>query len=306
MIRLPSPVVPLHWEDCVARKISLSIKREDLIHPVISGNKWRKLKYNIIHCRENGYKGILSFGGAFSNHLAALSHACNSYQLAAVGMIRGDNIDEQNPTIQFLRQEGMQLELVDRISYRKKSKPEFLLQLQDKYPDYFIVPEGGSNALALKGVGEIVAELDDNPLDYLCVSAGTAYTSIGILTHVDPDKVRKVLVFSSLKGDFLKHEIEKYKDDILVEWELVTDYHFGGYAKTNLGLISFINEFKAFSGIPLDPIYNGKMFYGLRDMIRKEKIAKASQVLVIHTGGIQGIAGHNYRYKDKEKMLLEV
>jgi 1-aminocyclopropane-1-carboxylate deaminase len=306
MVRLPSPVVKLQWEENDAYNISLSVKREDLIHPIISGNKWRKLKYNIKYAKEKKFVGILSFGGAFSNHLAALAFASRSNNLKAIGMVRGDVIDENNPSIQFLKQEGMRLELIDRTSYRNKSEPKFLAELKEKYKDFFIVPEGGSNALALEGVGELVAELDEEPMDYLCVSAGTSYTAIGILTHLTPSKVRKVLVFSSLKGDFLKAEIEKYKDKIKVDWELITDYHFGGYARIDEALVSFINKFRTATEIPLDPIYNGKMFFGIKDMIQSGKIEKGSSVMAIHTGGLQGVVGHNYRYGERKELLIDV
>ncbi|ETN93925.1 1-aminocyclopropane-1-carboxylate deaminase/D-cysteine desulfhydrase [Zhouia amylolytica] len=289
---------------CREKDIELVVKREDLIHPFISGNKYRKLKYNLSEAKNKGYNTILTFGGAYSNHIAATAYAAKEYGFKSVGVIRGEELEKEvpdNPTLSFAKDCGMHFDFVSRTAYRNKNIPEFQAELSAKYGKCYLVPEGGTNQLAVKGCEEILTE-EDAEFDYIGVSVGTGGTISGIINSASPNQ--KVLGFPALKGDFLKNEILKFVHK--ENWSLVADYHFGGYAKVKPELIEFINEFKRETKIPLDPVYTGKMLYGLVDMIKNDKFEPNTKILVIHTGGLQGIAGMNQRLKQKKLPLIDV
>lgn len=277
--------------------IQLIIKREDLFFPEIPGNKWRKLKYNLAHAQKEGYARILSFGGAYSNHLAALARAGALYGLETIGLVRGEKPKGLNSTLSTAQQNGMELRFLDRSSYRRYTQDKDWTDLEAEYPDAYIIPEGGTNLLALQGCAEIVDDIS-LPYDYLCCAAGTGGTVSGILCGLAGDK--QVLAFSALKGDFLNSEIatwvKAYAKTTYTNYKLVTDYHFGGYAKHDEKLLTFMQSFYVTHGIPLDPIYTGKMMFGIFDLIAKDYFEPGSCVLAIHTGGLQGIAGFNERF----------
>ena len=277
------------------------IKREDLLHPFVSGNKLRKLKYNIIEAKRQLATNIVTFGGAFSNHITAVAYAGFENGIATIGIIRGDELEnkiEENPTLLFAQKYGMQFEFVSRTEYRKKDTAGFIENLNLKYPNSFIIPEGGTNSLAIKGCEEILTA-DDQNFDYICTCVGTAGTISGIInSSVD----QKVIGFSVLRGDFLLNEIKIRTTKC--NWELNSDYHFGGYAKTTTELINFINNFKKQYQIPLDPVYTGKMVFGVLDLIQKNYFSDNSKILIIHTGGLQGIAGMNRLLKKQNKILI--
>lgn len=278
--------------------ISVQIKREDLIHPFVSGNKFRKLKYNLLQAKAENQETLLTFGGAFSNHIAAVAFAGNEKGFKTVGIIRGDELASkvsENPTLLFAQNCGMQLEFISREDYRLKSEIYFLENLKQKFGDFYHIPEGGTNNLAIKGCEEILTSEDDD-FDYICSSVGTGGTISGIINSVLPHQ--KVLGFPALKGDFLKEEIRSFVQND--NWELVTDYHFGGYAKVSAELIEFINHFYLENQIPLDPIYTGKMVFGVVDLIKKNYFPAKSKILLIHTGGIQGIQGMNMKLESKQ------
>ncbi len=282
--------------------IQLFIKREDLLHPHISGNKYRKLKYNLIEAKRLNKKAILTFGGGFSNHIAATAYAGKVNNLKTVGVIRGEELKdkiESNPTLHFAQSCGMEFSFVTREAYRQKTSLEFTNSLASKFGDFYTIPEGGTNNLAIKGCEEILTE-DDKIFDYICCSVGTGGTISGLINA--SERHQKVLGFSALKGDFLNQDICKFAKHS--NWDLIFDYHFGGYAKINSELITFINAFKKDYGIPLDPIYTGKMMYGFLDLIQKGYFNKNSKILMIHTGGLQGIAGMNQRLKQKNQPLI--
>ena len=284
--------------------ISVSMKREDLLHPYISGNKFRKTKYNLLQAKAENQETILTFGGAFSNHIAAVAYAGKEKGFKTIGIIRGDELRDkiqENPTLQFAQECGMEFEFVSRADYRLKSEPEFLEKLKHKFGTFYLLPEGGTNELAVRGCEEILSP-DDSKFDYICISVGTGGTISGIINSILPHQ--KVLGFPALKGDFLKDEIRNFVEN--ENWELITDYHFGGYGKVSPELIAFINQFYIENNIPLDPIYTGKMVFGVIDLIRKNYFPENSKILMIHTGGIQGIHGMNRKLKSKKLPLIDV
>lgn len=284
------------------KQVSLYIKREDLIHPLISGNKYRKLKYNVAKAKTLGKQGLLTFGGAYSNHIAATAYAGKMHGLKTIGVIRGEELKEiwkENPTLALAHAHGMRFKFVDRTTYRKKENPDFIAELDKEFEDFYLVPEGGTNVLAVKGCEEIL-NADDRSFDIICSSVGTGGTLSGIANAaIIP---QKILGFPALKGDFLKEDIRKFVDR--QNWELQTGYHFGGYAKVTEELVLFINDFRAKTQIPLDPIYTGKMLFGIMDMVRKDSFVPGTRILAIHTGGLQGIKGMNRMLKRKKLPLI--
>ena len=278
--------------------ISVTIKREDLIHPVVSGNKFRKLKYNLLQAKTENKRTLLTFGGAFSNHIAAVAFAAKEQGFQSIGIIRGDELRDKidaNPTLQFAQECGMQFEFVSREAYRLKNEPSFLEDLKQQFGHFFLIPEGGTNELAVKGCQEIFTA-EDNQFDYICCAVGTGGTISGIINSALPHQ--KVLGFPALKGDFLQDEIRIFAQN--ENWELINEYHFGGYGKVNEDLIRFINQFYDNNKIPLDPVYTGKMVFGVMDLIQKNYFPAHSNILLIHTGGLQGIYGMNVKLKKKQ------
>lgn len=279
------------------------IKREDLIHPIVSGNKYRKLKYNIFQAKAKNKTKLLTFGGAFSNHIAAVAFAAQENGFESIGIIRGDELSgkiEQNPTLQFAQNCGMKFEFISRESYRTKEDVSYIEKLHQKYGDFYLLPEGGTNELAIKGCEEILTDEEDS-FDYICCSIGTGGTISGIINSTKLHQ--KVLGFPALKGDFLKDEIRKFVKNN--RWELIVDYHFGGYGKVTDDLIAFMNTFYKQTRIPLDPIYTGKMVFGVIDLIKNNYFPKGSKILMIHTGGIQGIQGMNIKLKNKKSQIID-
>ena len=275
--------------------ISLHMLRLDLIHPEISGNKWFKLKYNIEYAKEKGYKKILTFGGAYSNHIVATAAACKYLGLDSIGIIRGEKHVPLNHSLAFAQNCGMKLEFVSRELYRNKTDENFLKDLQVKYLDAYIIPEGGANNLAIKGCAEI-NQLIPGDTDLICLACGTGSTMAGIVSAANSNQ--EIIGFSALKGgDFLLDEVENFlKEETTseVKFAINSSYHFGGYAKYNQQLIDFMNDFYSLTNIPLDFIYTAKMVYGLMDMIKSGEIS-SKRIVAIHTGGLQG----NYTIKEK-------
>lgn len=284
--------------------VDVFIKREDLIHPFVSGNKYRKLKYNLLKAKEDGHSVLLTFGGAFSNHIAAVAFAGKENNFKTIGVIRGDELREkidENPTLKFAQENGMQFEFISRAQYSDKENPEFEKELMNKFGDFYLIPEGGTNELAVKGCEEILVA-DDAQFDYICCAVGTGGTISGISNSVLAHQ--KVLGFPALKGDFLKKEIRKFASN--ENWELIADYHFGGYGKVNLELIEFINNFYQDNNVPLDPVYTGKLVFGVLDLIGKKYFPDNSKILIIHTGGLQGIQGMNTVLENKQLPKIKI
>ena len=282
--------------------VELYVKREDRIHPFISGNKYRKLKYNLIRAKELGHDTLLTFGGAYSNHIAAVASAGKTFGFNTIGVIRGEELEtktDDNPTLSFAGAHGMEFNFVTRSDYRKKETEPFINNLKNTYGNFYLVPEGGTNTLAVKGCEEILTE-DDSRFDVIACAVGTGGTISGLINA--SGEHQKILGFPALKGDFLSANISKFvtKDN----WELITNYHFGGYAKVNAELVTFINTFKETYKVPLDPVYTGKLMFGVNKMIEQGFFSNGTKILVIHTGGLQGIAGMNDILKQKRLPLI--
>ncbi len=289
-------------------KVFLDVKREDLLHKEVSGNKFRKLKYNLIEAQSLGCYTILTFGGAYSNHIAATAAAGKLMGLRTIGIIRGDELGvdvhktlSENNTLRFAAEVGMQFKFISRDQYRNKDSETFLSQLKEEFGMFYLIPEGGTNTLAIKGCEEILGPNDD-VYDSICCAVGTGGTISGIINSTNTNQ--EVMGFPALKGDFLNEEIKKYTSK--TNWELVLDYHFGGYGKVNQELIEFVNIFKDQQQIPLDPVYTGKMFYGIFEMIKKGVFPKNTRILAVHTGGLQGIAGMNKKLMKKKLPLITI
>lgn len=286
-----TPLVELQHRLFDQGGVRVIVKREDMNHPQVSGNKWWKLKYNITEALNRNCDTLLTFGGAYSNHIYATAAAANECGLKSVGIIRGDELTGDNPTLRFAASVGMQFEFVDRNSYREKETAEVIHAYLEKYPNAYIVPEGGTNELAIKGVTEFATKyLSEVAFDYLVLPVGTGGTMAGIINGTTTNK--KIIGISSLKGgSFLADEIKKYLDENSKEktnWQVLTDYHFGGYGKVTKGLIEFIADFERDHKLPLDPVYTGKAMAALREEIKKGNFTRGSTILFLHTGGLQG------------------
>ncbi|WP_366186956.1 pyridoxal-phosphate dependent enzyme [Flavobacterium ovatum] len=286
------------------KNISVSIKREDLIHPFVSGNKFRKLKYNLLQAKDENAATLLTFGGAYSNHIAAVAFSGKEQGFKTIGVIRGEELAskiQENPTLKFAQECGMQFEFVSRENYRLKENQDFISNLKQKRGNFYLIPEGGTNDLAIQGCQEILTD-EDAEFVYICCAVGTGGTISGLINSALPHQ--KVLGFPALKGDFLQDEIRTFVKN--QNWELILDYHFGGYGKINSELVRFINDFYQTTQIPLDPIYTGKMVFGIIDLIQKDYFPENAKILLIHTGGLQGVAGMNTKLKNKKLPLIEI
>lgn len=286
------------------KEVSLVVKREDLIHPFISGNKFRKLKYNLLEALDSELRTIVTFGGAYSNHIAATAYAGKAYGLRTVGIIRGEELAgnwRENPTLTQAHANGMQFRFVSRSQYRDKTDKVLYKSLQDEIGPFYTVPEGGTNALAVKGCEEILTGADRD-FDVICSSVGTGGTLAGIINS--SGSRQQIVGFASLKGDFLTKDIRNFAAK--GNWTLNTDYHFGGYAKVTGTLIESINNFKDRTGIPTDPVYTGKMVFGILDLVKRDYFKPGTTILAIHTGGLQGIAGMNSVLRKRRLPLIKV
>ena len=304
-MNIPSPLQKLESDLLTEKQIDLWVKRDDLIHPTISGNKWRKLKWNIEKAKDNKKTTLLTFGGAFSNHIAAAAHACQENGLKSVGVIRGEKVEPLNSTLRKAEENGMQLHFISREDYNLKKNDDFILGLRNQFGNFHLVPEGGANYYGVMGCMEITKEFDFEP-DYLVTSAGTGTTASGLLMTAKQEQ--KVMVFSGLKGgDFLEKDIkhlinyttynEEDTAEVLQHLVLKTDYHFGGFAKITPELVQFVNVFHQQFQIPLDLIYTSKLFYGLFDGIRKNQFPPKTKIVALHTGGLQGNSGFEKQLK---------
>ncbi len=289
-----------------AKNVELWIKREDKNHELVSGNKLRKLKYNLVEAKRLTKKRLLTFGGAYSNHIVATAAAGKEHGFETIGVIRGDELAldlkrtfAQNPSLQQAKELGMQFKFISRSKYREKENNFFIKDLKKEFTDFYLIPEGGTNNLAVKGCEEILTKEDKN-FDYVACAIGTGGTISGIVNS--SKEHQKVLGFPALKGDFHSELIKKYTKK--ENWELVLDYHFGGFAKVNDELVSFLNTFYKQTAVPLDPIYTGKMLFGLLDMIKNGYFAVNTKILAIHTGGLQGVRGINVHLKRKNQNMI--
>jgi 1-aminocyclopropane-1-carboxylate deaminase len=336
---IPSKLEIVHDDFVSGRNMRIFLKRDDLLHnyfqeilfrenkntPFVSGNKFRKMKYNLLYMKKMKISRLLTFGGAFSNHIHAVAAAGQLFDFETIGVIRGEKSKNLSPTLRFAEACGMDLRFVSRTDYREK---EVLMNaLRTQISDFYYLPEGGTNDLALLGTAEIVGEieqqLDGTAPDYICTACGTGGTIAGIISAASPST--HVLGFSALKGDFLQQEVtnllkmpkntfytegsplddfetknrqenERRDNSDKQNWSINTDFHFGGYARWTPELMDFINNFKQKHGIQLDPIYTGKMMFGIYKLIEKGYFPENSTIVAVHTGGLQGIEGFNQRF----------
>lgn len=294
--------------------VEVWIKRDDLIHPEVSGNKWRKLKYYLEDFQKSDKEVILTFGGAYSNHLAATAALGKLAGIPTRALVRGEEVG-RNETLDFCRECGMVIESISRKDYAERDNPEFLRNLAESLPQVYLIPEGGKGPLGVRGCTEIL-DHDTHEFDVIACAAGTGTTAAGLLMSMDR---QKLWCFPALKGGkFLKPAIERWLLDYQLRFSTSLDekklvnqqlhiadnYHFGGYARMNEELVEFMNEFYEQYGIPLDPVYTGKMMYGIFDMIDKGEFSAGARILVLHTGGLQGIKGMNTRLKKSGSKLL--
>lgn len=271
-------------------EIELWVKRDDLIDPVISGNKWRKLKYILDHAFSVGATKIVSMGGPYSNHLHALAYIGNRLGIKTEGLIRGE--PQMTPTLNDMRQWGMRLTFVSRGDYRKLREYKHWRSLPGLEINAYWLPEGGAVDLALQGVSELVAELD-SPYDIICCPCGTGTTLTGIIDAVTP--TTRAIGFAALKGgDFLERDVQSLVRHPNHHWHIVFDYHFGGFARTRPELFEFIDRFTSTTSIPLEPVYTGKMFYGIYDLIEQGFFRPGQRIVAVHTGGLQGNRGFSH------------
>lgn len=284
--------------------IELFIKREDKLHPIISGNKFRKLKYNLAEAKKQNHTTLVTFGGAFSNHILAVAGAGFEFGFETIGVIRGEELENkinENPTLQKAKQLGMQFYFVSRTAYREKETISFSTHLEEKFGRFFLIPEGGTNQLAIKGCEEILTNYDKAYFTHITCAIGTGGTISGLINS--SNKNQQVIGFSSLKSSFLSEVIRNFASK--TNWNSIEEYHFGGYGKVTNELIQFLNSFFLQTNIPLDPIYTGKMVFGVLDLINKDYFPENSKILMIHTGGLQGIKGMNIALENKNKEIIQ-
>lgn len=276
------------------RDIYLGIKRDDLLHPQISGNKWRKLKYNLARMQELNKTELLTFGGAFSNHLHACAAAGKEFNLVTHVIVRGPELDNNNPTIQFAQQCGMNLHVVNRLEYRQRNNPEYLKEIQARFPNAYIIPEGGTNEFAIQGCIELAQSLPQH--DYLVCPTGSGGTLAGLIEG--SELTTQVIGIAVLKqAEYLKSEICKLSNKAKTQtnWQLMTDFHGGGYGKFTPELWQFCQYMNNTHNLPLEPIYSGKMMHALWQLIEQDYFPTGSKIIAIHTGGLQGLNGLKYR-----------
>jgi len=276
------------------KEVRLFIKRIDKVHSFVSGNKWFKLKYNLLEAEKQGLNALLTFGGAYSNHIAATAFAARKKGFKSIGIIRGEEHLPLNPTLCFAIENGMKLHYVSRNYYKDKTSTDFLVKLKAQFGDFYLIPEGGTNELAIQGAAEILGFNDYQ--DYICCAVGTGGTIAGII-NASNDK-QTVIGFPAIKGfEQLEKDVNDWTN--ATNYKFINDYVGNGYAKINKDLVAFINEFNATHNIPLDAIYTGKMMMGILDLVAKDFFPKGSSILAIHTGGLQGNKGMSERLEIK-------
>lgn len=278
-----SKLEKLHLSECEKAGVELFIKRDDLIHPIISGNKWRKLKYILEHALTTNHQHLISMGGAYSNHLHALAYIGKQLGLKTTAYIRGEY--KETRTLKDINAWGMELIYVDRNTFRElRDFKHHNSEIAQKHNGYWI-PEGGANPLALKGIAELIDEINSN-YNTLALACGTGTTLAGVSTQLAEQQ--SVLGFSSFKGkDFLSKDIEK-TFSISNKWSINNDYHFGGFGQYNDELLNFITQFEKATTIQLEQVYTGKLFFGLIDLIQKNYFKSNTKIIALHTGGLQG------------------
>jgi len=297
------PITPLQKIDhplFQQHGVELYIKREDLVHAQISGNKWYKLKYNLQHAKDQGFSRLVSFGGAFSNHLHAMAYAGNRFGFETIGFVRGERSELLNPTLADVEQWGMQLKFLSRSDYRRRHDDEFVVELVEAYQPCFVIPEGGANQWALAGCADIVEGVSSQleTFDIVCVPCGTGATLAGIVAALDGTV--EVLGFPALKGatslvNEISGMIAEFSAENTTPWHLVDEFHCGGFAKITPELMGFMECWEQETGVALDPVYTGKMMMGLCELLKRGYFPEGTKIVAVHTGGMQGLRGMQER-----------
>lgn len=275
----------------------VDILRLELEHPDVQGNKWYKLKYNLQFILDNGYKSIMTFGGVFSNHLHAIAGVCKENGIKAIAVLRGEN-DEENPTLKYLRSMDVECLFINREMYRMRNMPDFIAQLSAQFGNVYVLPEGGTNELAVKGCSEILQGLETK-YDHILCAVGTGGTMAGIIST--PGLTANVIGVSALKTDkdTISPVIRSFiPDNNTVDWKLYFDDKFGGFGQYHGLLHQYLDAFKTTHGILLDPMYTGKLMYKTEQLISSGELT-GNRILCIHSGGLQGWEGWYYRYANK-------
>jgi 1-aminocyclopropane-1-carboxylate deaminase/D-cysteine desulfhydrase-like pyridoxal-dependent ACC family enzyme len=285
-LRLPSPVVELDDERIARHGIRLFLKRDDLINPEIPGNKWRKLKYNIARAQDQRISTLLTFGGAYSNHIRATAAVGHYFGFRTIGVIRGEEHYRLNESLAYATSRGMSLTYMDRSTYRRKDSAQVLDMLREQFGDFYLIPEGGSNSAAVRGCAELPEEIDMD-FDIICCACGTGGTLAGISAGLKPGQ--QVLGFSALKGGgFLTEDVARLQRSsigrVLANWSINTEFHFGGFARRKPELNFFINTFEQQHGLTLDWIYVAKMMFGIFSLAERGFFPRKSKVIAVITG----------------------
>ncbi|WP_239134537.1 1-aminocyclopropane-1-carboxylate deaminase/D-cysteine desulfhydrase [Rugosimonospora africana] len=284
-LRLPSPLFELRDDRLERAQVRLLIKRDDLIHPEIPGNKWRKLSYNLSAATNAGHDTLLTFGGAYSNHLRATAAAGYYFGFRTIGVVRGEEHLPLNPSLEYATRRGMRLTYLDRTTYREKQSLTVIEALRREWGRFYLLPEGGSNSLALKGCAEIPEEIDAT-FDVICCAVGTGGTLAGIAAGLREGQ--RAIGFSALKGgDFLADDVARLQSEAglaSANWRIECAYHFGGFAKTTPQLQTFIDTFAERHGIVLDRVYVAKMMFGIFDMIQTGAFPAGATMVAVITG----------------------
>lgn len=291
-IQTPTPEqrVSINWPG--SENIQLTVKRDDLIHPIISGNKWRKLKHALYLAQQQNVSQIVSFGGGFSNHLHALGYCCHQLNIDFTAIVRGDYSKSPSPMLQDLALWQTNIQYVNKITYQQRTNPDYLHAVQQQSPQALIIPEGGSQQQALLGVANIIQELNST-YDYVIAPVASGATLAGLIqgNGDDTSAAKQIIGIGVLKGkDYLTGLVNNLlpTECSTTSWKINHDYHFGGYAKSSPELKQFCLDFYQQTAIPIEPVYSGKLFYAVRDLIAKQYFEKGSRILALHTGGLQG------------------
>jgi 1-aminocyclopropane-1-carboxylate deaminase/D-cysteine desulfhydrase-like pyridoxal-dependent ACC family enzyme len=284
-VMVPSPLQLVDDDRLARRGVRLYLKRDDLIHPEVPGNKWRKLKYNLQHASDKGRRCLLTFGGAYSNHIRATAAAGYYYGFATIGVIRGEEHLPLNAVLTDAVQFGMHLVYMDRATYRRKASPQVEAALREQFGDFYLIPEGGSNALAVRGCAELPSEIRE-PFDVICCACGTGGTLAGIAVGLQSG--RRAIGFSAVRGgDFLRQDVARLQEAYArptTNWSIKTDYHFGGFARRNDQLDHFIDDFRDRHGLELDWVYVAKMLCGVFSMVSAGTFGRETTIVAVVTG----------------------
>jgi 1-aminocyclopropane-1-carboxylate deaminase len=284
-VRVPSPLLELRDEELARAGVRLWLKRDDLVHAEVPGNKWRKLKYNLAAAQQEGSGCLLTFGGAYSNHIRATAAAGHHCGLGTVGVIRGEPHEPLNWSLRYAAGQGMRLRYLDRAAYRRRGDPDLIAGLRRELGPFYLLPEGGSNALAVRGCAEIPAEIGPG-FDVICCPCGTGGTLAGIAAGLAPGQ--QAIGFSALKGgEFLAGEVERLQraaGSVTANWRIECGFHFGGYARITPELTEFISRFEQRHGPRLDRVYVAKMMAGIYELARRGAFRSGTRVVAVITG----------------------